>query len=222
MQNIVSSCAVSMAAGFIQNVPNNTINWASISPVAGSTVHSFGKAAQNKGAKQIIGANINNKKSFFYVSSSLTLANMAQILTDPISADQVASSMSKAAASVGSGGFINMATISMKTAAAAANGGTELCCCVNGKCTASCKTLAASCASGTGQCVQASLCPKQPPVPPPAPQPTILVPASLGLSASSLLMPMCGGQPNWLSIGTYVALVALLILLWWFFFRGNI
>ena len=41
---------------------------------------------------------------------------------------------------------------------------------------------------------------------------------SLGVSLESLFIPVCGGQANWLSIGFYGILIAL-ILVWWFWIR---
>lgn len=46
--------------------------------------------------------------------------------------------------------------------------------------------------------------------------PTIYPPISLGLSIQSLLMPICGGQINWPSVGIYgVILLLVLLLVWW-------
>lgn len=51
----------------------------------------------------------------------------------------------------------------------------------------------------------------------PSPVPTFNGSVSLGISLQSLLMPVCGGSPNWLSIGVYAVII--LILIWWFWLR---
>lgn len=210
MQSIVSSCAVNIASNFVQGVKPNSIAWASISPMAGGNIHAFGKSTQQAGAQQILGVNQNGKSVFVYISQPITFSNILNILSkDNITSAQVGSSMTKAATSVGSGGFINMAVVSLPAASAAAKDST-LCCCVNGQCTADkCKKLGTSCGTG-GQCVQSNLCGAAPP----QPSPTVLTPLSLGVSAQSLLMPMCAGQVNWISVGSYGVLVVLLLLLW--------
>ena len=55
-------------------------------------------------------------------------------------------------------------------------------------------------------------------VPPAAPKSFFVGSISLGVSLESLFMPVCGGKPNWLSIGVYGILIAL-ILIWWFWIR---
>lgn len=50
-------------------------------------------------------------------------------------------------------------------------------------------------------------------------QPTVTFEGSmpLGWQLQSVLMPLCGGQPNWLSIGFYVVVVLLVLGLLWQF-----
>ncbi len=215
MQNIVSSCAVNQVSGFVQNVGKNGLNWVAISPQSASNKHEFGQAAMNKGAQQVISLNQAGKTSYFYVSESLSLANLGPILLkSSINADQVASSLAKAAAAVGSGGFLNMAQVSLTDALAAAKKPSALCCCMGGKCAGNCATIGSQCGpEGAGKCTTDCG----------AKSPKVIIAGSvpLGVSVNALLIPMCGGQPNWLSIGVYVALVVLLILIWWFFLGGN-
>jgi len=56
------------------------------------------------------------------------------------------------------------------------------------------------------------------PAPSPSPTPSFVGSIPLGVSLQSLFMPVCGGQPNWLSIGVYAILIVL-ILVWWFWIR---
>lgn len=60
---------------------------------------------------------------------------------------------------------------------------------------------------------------KPSPSPAPSPQPSFVGSIPLGVSLQSLFVPMCGGKPNWLSIGIYAILTVLLLIIWWVWIR---
>ena len=55
--------------------------------------------------------------------------------------------------------------------------------------------------------------------PSPTPAPSFVGSVSFGITWETLLIPVCAGQANWVSIGLYGVILIALILIWWFWIR---